>query len=783
MTNFKSRNRVSRIKNRSKFKTRKSTFGSTKKRIKRQSFSVRQKSQEIQKIQINIKDIWQNLQSLKWLLLPFFPIFWLINGIFYIFKKNFDQPELVVKISLSLVFVTTIFHFAMLQVESFASFVNGSNLGENAFIQNLQQRSEVRTIASNVSIAKSTKGQIFIEDNASNSTTSLTSIKTQQNLFFDPDNLKKQVEFDLDLRDVAFRLSSSLNIDFNQIYNKIKLETNKEKPDKYSILYKDLNPKQVEVIRFLRTSDIEEVDRYNYDFWLDIEQRQTISYPKGELFASSLGYTPNYEVNNIEIEQRFAECRQMVLQNQQRGTDTNAYQVGSYGLQQKFCSELNGLNGIQFDDDLKKQDGADIFLTIDKNLQREAEKILKSAVEVNTGNQGAPNDGTIIILEAKTGKIKAMASWPTYDPNNYQEYWDPNSEKYNPNAFRNVATNVDHAPGSVIKPLTLLAGRTVYKNNIVEFDNRRGVPDNYHFLDYGPEGKIYQELGSDGQRITNANLRSYQSMGRIPVADCIRDSINTCIADIVEMTGRTQLRDFFLENYRFGQETVVDLPGDEHGNVRPFDTEIGCPFCYANFGFGQGFSISPLQLARAYTVFANQGQIVEPYLVDRIEYSDGTVDTGNSFSSKLARPKKELVADPAAVDEVMDSMVSVIDGGFLGQDPLPARSDKYVLAGKTGTAELERPIPQLDANGEVLLDKNGDPILEVPCKGCSKARGLYDHTFIGLGPVSEPEYIVLVKLAEPRRGEVNNFSSATVTPFFKEMMEYTLQYYGIPGDR
>ena len=135
-------------------------------------------------------------------------------------------------------------------------------------------------------------------------------------------------------------------------------------------------------------------------------------------------------------------------------------------------------------------------------------------------------------------------------------------------------------------------------------------------------------------------------------------------------------------------------------------------------------------------------------------------------------------------------MSAVVNDGFLGNNPSPARLDKYLVAGKTGTAEVNRPYQKVDSAGKLMyqeridqygqkvLDANGSPVIDpvmVPCNyQCNRERGIYDHSFVGFGPIEDPEYIIMVKLSEPNPGEVRNFSSNTVGKPFKEMMTFAL---------
>ena len=704
----------------------------------------------------------------KILFLPLFPIFWLLKLVFSpIFKYSYSS-DLFIRLGFGILFVSILFQLAQLQIPVFSDFINTNTVLERFSLQTAQKQARV---SRSISIAR--RGQIFVQDqNQGTDSIPVTSSRMENSLFFDPKNLLAQVERGVDLEEVSKELSGVLNISRRQIFERLKNEIEKENVSSYAILESSLNDEQLSKLEYLRKPGSDPNRKYRFNFWLGVEQKQRRSYPEKELLAATIGYTPNYMVTRAEVQERFQQCLDMIKKNQARSTDTLEYLVGSYGLEQKFCTELGGVNGFEYDDKVRREDGSDIYLTIDKNVQKKAEEILKQAVIENTGSQGPPKDGAIVVLETKTGKIRAMASYPTFDPNNYQEYWDTNSELYNLAAFRNVVTSVDYDPGSVMKPLTLAAALNVYQRNVIENGNRKGILPTFPFNDYDSKGKPYQELNGNIKYIRNANSVSYQSYGTVGLKECIRDSINTCIADIVDKTGARQLNSYFKDVFKFGKPTAASLPGDGNGTVSPFDKNITCPICYANFGFGQGFTAPPLQIARAYMPIANRGRMIEPYLVEKIKKYDGSIDDGSSLDSPIRREASRQVLTELAANNTLDYMKSVPEDGYLGFTPSSARLDNYVSAGKTGTSEVSRPLP----------DGKKCPA-DMSLQGCNTALGIYDHTYVGMAPYRDPQYIVLVKLSEPKRGDVNNFSSSTVGKPFKEIMTYTLEYYGVSKDR
>lgn len=670
-----------------------------------------------------------------------------------------------IKIAFIVVFLGIIFRFGQLQL-----------IGANS---NLSLKNSNSSIGE---IVLARRGLIFIQDLSQNKVNiPVTSSQLQIDIFVDAKNLQQLMEKGLVLNDMVIELSGRINLPLKELYDKIKTEVSKENPTSNLVIGKDITEEQKNSVLYLRTGDLNK--KFNFQFWLGLNEKQTRSYPQNKLLASTIGYVPPFSVPESEILTNLRSCQDMVEENTFRQTSTKEYMVGFYGLEQKYCSELGGLNGLRkfgFSDtnsEKNVQNGADLYLTIDQNLQVRAEQILQNAVKENTNTNGAPVDGAVVVMEVKTGKIRAMASYPGYDPNDYQKYWAEN-----PASFRNVATNVSYDTGSVLKPITIAAALNTFQSGFTENGVRKGVDPSFTFKDYNKKGKPYTELDGTTYYIQNANGISYQQYGSLGLKEITRDSINTGIADIVDKTGARKLKEYYEEQFKFGQQTAIALPGDSTGNITSFTKDINCPICYANFGFGQGFNISPIQLMRAYTAIANNGFLVEPYLVEKIAYKDGLTDDGSSPSSKIPRKKQQQVITPTTAKLVTAYMQAVVEEGYLGEKKSLAAVPGYQIAGKSGTAEINRPYIKTDSQGKPVLDEKNQPVM-VPCDySCNRKRGHYDHTFVGFGPIKDPKYIVLVKLGEPNPGQVRNFSSDTVGKPFSLMMEYSLNYAGIPKD-
>jgi len=701
--------------------------------------------------------------------LPLIIIFWPFKSLYnFVFKYFFSTRSHVLKLVFFVTFIAIVFKLAEFQLFSLA--------GANQEI----------TARANSNLVLARRGQIFITDRSQNKDEiPLTNTNIQTDIFVDAFNLKSLMNKGLKLDEAVYEITSRLNIPFNEVYNNLKNETGSEKPNQHLIVAKNIDSTQKQAMNFLRSSKMGL--KFNFQFWLNVTEKQTRSYPENKLLGSIVGYTPPFSTPASEIKNNLKSCSKMVSENEARGTENDEYLVGYYGLEQKYCSELGGLNGKRFfgtnsnsnKNSVDVQNGADVYLTIDKNLQIKAEQVLQKAVEDTTNAKGSPRDGTIIIMEAKTGKVRAMASYPSYDPNNYQKFYNEN-----PLAFRNAATNIDYDPGSVMKPITVASALNIFQSGVVDKGVRKGVSPDFKFEDYDRKGKPYTELNGRTEYILNANAVTFKPYGKLGLNEIIRDSINTGIADIVDATGARNLKEYYTERFKFGKPTAINLPGDENGNLRNFDANINCPFCWATFGFGQGFTTSPIELVRAYTAIANKGFLVEPYIVDKIAYKNNYIDDGSSPDSAIKRDVSTQIISTSSADYVKSYMRAVVEEGFLGRENSPSKVAGYYIAGKTGTAEVNRPYAKKDANGKLILDAEGQPIM-IPCNySCNtNERGIYDHTFVGMAPYNDPQYIILIKLSEPFPGLFKNFSGSTIGKPFSEIMGYTLSYFNVPKER
>ncbi len=394
--------------------------------------------------------------------------------------------------------------------------------------------------------------------------------------------------------------------------------------------------------------------------------------------------------------------------------------IGQYGLEGYYENELKGQVGFlsgqkdisgyripSLKQELKPaQDGPQLILTIDQNIQFKAEKELSQLID-----RWQAEAGTIIVMEPSTGAIRAMANWPTFDPNQY-------SQVENIDIFLNPVTQKVYEPGSVFKPITMAAG----------LDSGKITPQT-----------VYEDKGQlriKGSTITNVDGGIY---GEQTMTQILEKSINTGAVFVQQKIGQDTFQDY-VQRFNFNQPTGIDLIGEVAGDISNLFT--GREINLATISFGQGITMTPLELITALGAIANQGKLMRPFVVEKLIYPDG----------------REIVKEPQMIKEVISSqtaeeltkmLVSVVENGY-GR---PARVAGYNIAGKTGTAQ----IPDLEKGGYYK-----DETI---------------HTFVGFAPAFEPRFIILIKLDKPLG---IRFAADSVSPVFKKLAEYLFNYLEIP---
>lgn len=390
--------------------------------------------------------------------------------------------------------------------------------------------------------------------------------------------------------------------------------------------------------------------------------------------------------------------------------------AGQYGIEGYFEEDLAGESGrILGNKDItgnliavggtkliEAKDGTDIVLTLDKIIQDKAYEIIKQAVE----DYGAEH-GTIIVMDPYSGAVKAMAGYPSYNPNQYNQVEDFK-------VYENLNVSEAYEPGSIFKVITMAAGL-----------DSGAIKPSETYLDEG-----YVKLGK--HIIRNADNEEY---GEITMAEVLENSVNTGAIYIALKTGKDKFRRY-VKNFGFGRKTQIGLSGEVAGDISTLDKPGDIYLATASYG--QGITITPLQMAAAMSTIVNNGKLIKPVLVEKI---------GDKKLDRQQMSRQVVSAKTAKILKAM--LVSVVKNGH-GKK---AQVVGYYLGGKTGTAEIA-------AEGGGYSDQN-------------------NHSFIGFGPLENSKFVIMVKLSKPKWGR---FSAVTAAPTFQKMAKFLLQYYKIPPE-
>jgi cell division protein FtsI/penicillin-binding protein 2 len=354
------------------------------------------------------------------------------------------------------------------------------------------------------------------------------------------------------------------------------------------------------------------------------------------------------------------------------------------------------------------QPGADLVLTIDRTLQRVAEEQLARALE-DTGAAG----GTIIIMEPYTGDLLAIASAPTFDVSELN-LSDPALDL---SVFRNRSVTDLYEPGSVFKVITMAAA----------IDSGVVTPDTT-FVDTGA-------IVVGARTIRNFDLSFH---GQQTMTQVLQRSLNTGSAWVSQQLG-ADLFYWYVSQFGFGKSTNSGFSGEADGIVKAPGNLFWSPVDLATNSFGQGISVTPLQLVRALAAIANGGDLVRPRIVSSIITQDGVT----RFEPVIER--RVIREDTAAQLRLM--MQAVVDG-VAGH---PAQAIGWPIAGKSGTSDVAE-------DGAYLV---GESIA----------------SFAGFAPAHDPRVVVLIKLDRPQ-GEI--FGGVVAAPVFARVIQAALPTLGVP---
>ena len=408
---------------------------------------------------------------------------------------------------------------------------------------------------------------------------------------------------------------------------------------------------------------------------------------------------------------------------------------GSYGIEQALNTTLAGQAGrLKATTDaegvplaaspdnvqIAPRDGQDVILTIELGMQKQLETVLKAGLD-----RVKSTSGSVVIIDPDSGQIKAMANYPTYNPAEFYKVEDQA-------VFNNAAVASPLEVGSVMKVLTVAAGLDL---SVIKPDTAFYDPGHWKLDDH--EVTNIEEVGGPGTRT---------------ITQVLDKSINTgAVWLLMQMGGQTgqvnkQARErwhsYMAEHFRFGQPTGVEQ-GYESGGTVPDPLEgYALELAYANTSFGQAMTATPLQMAAALSSVVNGGTYYQPQLVDSVILESGDIQ---KKSPQVLRQGTVANRVSKEVQAMMSYVVST-------HNPRPPFSDKYIVGGKTGTAQIANP-------------KGG------------YFENRYNGTYIGFVGGDRPQYVVVVRVNEPKIGKYAG--SAAAQPIFWDLAHMLINNFNV----
>jgi stage V sporulation protein D (sporulation-specific penicillin-binding protein) len=425
--------------------------------------------------------------------------------------------------------------------------------------------------------------------------------------------------------------------------------------------------------------------------------------------------------------------------------------VGQYGIEGGEDRLLAGLPGsVTAQEDVigrriadsvyelrEPVDGADLELTIDAGLQHMLETTMWE-----TFNRNAAKGVTGIVMDVQSGAILAMATFPSFDANSYGSA--------SAALYTSPAVARQYEPGSVMKAFTVAAAldaEAITTSTTVTDDNN---------------------LKLSGVRIQNADrYTAPYGHGDLTAGDVLKLSNNVGAARIGLLLGRQRLYEAF-RRFGFGAPTGIELAGEASGVVwNPDGPNASGDLTAAQNAFGQGLSVTAVQLVAGYAAIANGGTQVTPHVIAGWTTPDGTYHP-------IDHPRGERLMREETADTVLQLLTDAVDDGIAQAAGIPG----YAIAGKTGTAQVAGPVRE---RVQVGTDANGAPIYEVRSHN-RYIDGWIDSSFVGIMPASNPRLVTLILIHRPwtwGRYQMVERPDA----LFRGLAPQMLDYLAIPPDR
>ncbi len=358
------------------------------------------------------------------------------------------------------------------------------------------------------------------------------------------------------------------------------------------------------------------------------------------------------------------------------------------------------------------RDGMHVVLTIDTEIQAVVEKELEECI-----TKYQAQSAVAIVMHPGTGAILAMANVPSFDPNRYQDA--------QPARYRNRTITDPYEPGSTFKPFIAAGGLAENSVHLGE--------------SFNCENGTYVE----GARV----LHDHHPYGVLSFEDVLIKSSNIGMAKIGRKMGNERLHKY-VKAFGFGEKTGIDISGEDPGIVQPFNRWTS--FTTSSIPMGQEIAVTPLQLARAFCVFANGGYLVQPFVIRAVLAPDGRLvsdfsnppNKGRVLPEKIVKQMKEKVLEP--IVEVGTGKAS--------------RLAHYGVFGKTGTAQIAR--------------KGGG----------GYEKDAYVSSFVAAAPADNPQLVVIVAVTRPKKS-IGYYGGTVAAPVVKNILAHSLAYLQIDPDK
>ncbi len=556
--------------------------------------------------------------------------------------------------------------------------IRGSEMAQAAFEQQTKDK-----------IINSKRGKIM--DRNGNVLAASISVET---LTASPNNVKKNE--DVSIEEISQNLANILDLEYENVYKKLKQNVS------YVVIARKIDKTLADKVReYLNEEGIG-----GFDLIADSKRY----YPYDNLASHVIGFTGNDNQGLAGIELKY-----------------DSYLKGASGRLITASDASGGEMPFDYERLVDPEDGLGVVLTIDENIQRITEKYMEQAVEENQLANGA----CCIVMDVKTGEILAMTTKPDFDLNNpfvitdeeklkeLDEYTEgeERNKKYSEalnRLWRNKAVVDAYEPGSTFKIFTsamAIEENVISSNDIFHCNGVKHVGShNIH---------CWKRVGHGSQNFAKA----------------VQNSCNPAFIEIGARIGASKFYDY-MSGLGFRETTGIDLPGEVVGLIAPRErfNEVEL----ATSAFGQGFTVTPMQMVAGVNAIANDGMMVKPHIVKRFVDSEGNVV--KEFDTEKVR---QIVSESTSkqLRDVLESVVS--EGSGSG-----AYIRGFRVGGKTGTSE------------------------KTP-----RGNGKYVASFIGIAPSDQPEIICLVMLDEPTTGVY--FGGIIATPVARSIMEETLTYLGV----